>query len=694
MNCTTLVCTKFGHRQGTSFGVAAHRFFTPTRTVHGATRGACMNVLAGASLSLALLLAGTAPAHADNYAVGSGTGCTHSDLRPALKDAATTPGFHWIKVAKPTDTSLSYSWPLSNAATVIVDPVADIVIIGGFASCTATEPSGYSTLSYFDTSASSPDRNRRLLTVTNDTSNSRHTLTLTHLHLDGTSTPPNDGFKHFPHGAISIEGNLALVLDEDAKISHFEDFSGGGGVELIGYESTPVATEKRPKLRMANGAEIDHNRADNGGGIYASDALVVLDGGSVRNNEASAKGGGIYIRDQSDSPDVYELVLRQGVGGATNSISENDARNNTDVDETGFGGGVYAYNADIYSYPTDTGSEHRFRGNKANMGGAMFVEGKAAPSGGPYAAVRIHDTEFYYNSAEAYGGALYSKDAVDWKLYSSHTRTQDISSTYKTGPSTSFIYNQAFGNTFAGPLGGAAVFITNTRDDGMSRGIMRFHRVWFWSNITDGGAIVAADADSELEFYRSIFDSNSFLGTDTDHNAVIWMGNGKNMRATYSTFINNGYNLGDYVFAGKVADGETATYNLQGSILWNPDLAAAVGVDVGIGGVAGTIETVTYGCMVSKYLLHDSYGVANWSGASFRLDDHYRPGALSLAIDHCDEFAVTPEPDIYLVSSPYDVPGVAARSPGSYYPPNTWDLGAVELTGVIFANAFGTRPSN
>jgi len=97
---------------------------------------------------------------------------------------------------------------------------------------------------------------------------------------------------------------------------------------------------------------IENNQANNGGGIYLTNASPRLVNNDIKNNNANNYGGGIYI--ESCSPDITE----------NNFISGNSAAN---------GGGIYTKNAYIDSEKTITGNAI-VNNTASSAGGGFYIE--------------------------------------------------------------------------------------------------------------------------------------------------------------------------------------------------------------------------------------------------------------------------------------------------------------------------------
>jgi hypothetical protein len=129
--------------------------------------------------------------------------------------------------------------------------------------------------------------------------------------ISGIIKTPNGGTKDGGSGITVFDG-AALVMNEGSAVTDCVGLEKGrGSISVVDEASLTI-----------NGGEIYHNATDLGGGIYVMKATVTMNGGSIRDNNATTDGGGIYLYTDS------LLTMNGGV------ISGNKA-------EKGVGGGVY-----------------------------------------------------------------------------------------------------------------------------------------------------------------------------------------------------------------------------------------------------------------------------------------------------------------------------------------------------------------
>lgn len=341
------------------------------------------------ALLFALLCGAAArPAAASTYTVG-GAGCSHADLNAALAAAAANPGFDEIHLLAGS----------SHQGQFLVSSDA-LTIIGGFATCAATTPTGSSTL--LGTNSS------RALFL-----NSFGTVWLERLNLTG-GTVTGDGGGALLQGSGSILLNHVLVFGNHA--------TGKGGNVYVNASPGLVVTFTGTSL-ISQGAALD------GGGLAcAGDGRVVFrDDVLVANNHATGDGGGVHL---SAGCELVHSSSGPGDGIVNNTAAlfgggvsiEGGAEMNTELglfgpavvqgnsSTSGSGGGIYL---------SGTGTVLRaffadIRGNTAfSAGGGIAAENDSIVAvGRPVAAIdwcpdRVRCSLLRDNSA-ATGGAIWA----------------------------------------------------------------------------------------------------------------------------------------------------------------------------------------------------------------------------------------------------------------------------------------------
>ena len=423
-------------------------------------------------LLLALLCGAlAAPAAAATFTVG-GAGCSHPDLAAALTAAAGNPGSDEIHLLAGS----------SHQGQFLVSSDA-LAIVGGFADCAATTPTGSSTL--LGTNSS------RALFL-----NSFGTVRLERLSITG-GTVSGDG------GGALFQGSGNILLIDVLLFGN--SATGKGGNVFVSASPSLVVTFTGSSLISQGNALDGGGLACAGGGrvVFRDDVLVANnvatgDGGGVHlsagcelvhsssgpgdgivNNVAGASGGGVYI--QSGAEMNTELGL---FGLAVISGNSAPAGNGGGVYLSGTGTVLRAFFADI-------------RGNSAfSAGGGIAAEGdsiavvgrpvagidwcpdkvrcsllrdnSAATGGAAWVAassLTVHGTHIEGNSAVA-GAAVYLYDGSEATVHSSVIARNDGTAPIVLGNSVSLTLGNVTvaDNTNIGPnLISAATGATSVR---------------------------------------------------------------------------------------------------------------------------------------------------------------------------------------------------------------------------------------
>jgi hypothetical protein len=168
-------------------------------------------------------------------------------------------------------------------------------------------------------------------------------------------------------------------------------FSSGGGI-----------------LTLAQNVLIENNLADrDGGGLLIAGGASVLyaigAGLSITNNEAYARGGGVYVDNAS------AFIASPGLAGRA-VLQSNKAAVTFDGGE-GHGGAIDINTGRVVVFSIDASSPTRIANNRAReKGGAFYVND--AFEGSPPTALCLLDVHLQGNSANG-GAAIYSEVAAD-----------------------------------------------------------------------------------------------------------------------------------------------------------------------------------------------------------------------------------------------------------------------------------------
>lgn len=579
-------------------------------------------------------------AGATTYSVGP-SGCTHFSLADALAAARVDGnGPHLIKLR---------SGELTTGGISLDEPVADITIEGGYASCTASAPT---TDARMVIRQINPARVLRF----DNASDTPRTLELRHLTLTGGDENATD---LLGGGGALVMQNATLVLGAGTRIEG-NRAGNGGGVSLFGTPS------RIARLTITGDAEISENAADglgglgNGGGVFALDnAEIRLLYGIVQRNNARRAGGGIALSTRRTTL----TVAPQSAGSplATAILFFNQSGTDTFTAGAGFGGAIYSKQGNItISAPASNRFTTFITDNRGNFGGAIYAEGESDPAG-PFTFISMRNAYIRNNQAIGKGGAFYSRNAVDWVLDHNAPAGQRCHYSGRSTPCSVVRGNAAFNSTSEGTAGGGVGYVEN--DTGSPRGIFRFSRTLFDANADFNGgkaAVAIARGSSEMIFERCIFTANE---ADTGNDGAMLMNApGIGLRFVYDTVLQNTVDTLVYMDGG--------VFRNQGSIMWSP------GSEVWTPVAGATMENNV--CLIAHQ------AVPGATVADPQLDDDFTPPGRSPAIDFCDDLDVPAGADSYRAAAGYDVAGI-----GSVWGTN--DLGAVESRDILFFDGFGSR---
>lgn len=321
-------------------------------------------------IALVALLHLATPALALTIRVGADAGCDTSSLVTAINQAKSNPGADTIRIAA----NQAYT-----GQSLFID--SDLTLRGGYANCDAAAPSGrtalvgsgnWAVLSLYSNSASGIDVRLEGLDISNGGASgeigdwggvkvggrARARLADLRLHHNRASFG----------GGLTIDSQNAIVeLERQVEIDSNSAAIGGGIGVFAGT------------LRMQpHGVSIHDNSANDGGGLFVDFGLVSVgsnvetavgpvDGLLVRNNTASARGGGIYVNGNVGKLLAESIVVRD------NTANE--------------GGGIYAANGGYVQFLRYTlGPQRqctqeqeclRLSGNVAQRGGGIALSSGA-----------------------------------------------------------------------------------------------------------------------------------------------------------------------------------------------------------------------------------------------------------------------------------------------------------------------------
>ncbi len=302
--------------------------------------------------ALMLVALAPVPLSGATYSVGSGAGCTHANLAAALAAADANPGDDTIRLLS----NSSHQGPFQISTPLVLE--------GGYATCTATTPTGSSTLL--------GATGQRVLTIFNTSTN---LVELRRLLLVGGSVTA-DG------GGVYVLGTGSVVL-RASTVTGNQSQARGGGLFVLGTEGT--------FLQLLEGTTVASNSAQSGGGLGCLGAAeITIDATSaVANNSVTGDGGGAYL--------TSACRLISSSGGFLAGIAGNLAN--------GRGGGIYADSGSSVTLRASDRGLADLGGNQAGDGGGVYVSGLGT-------AFRSYGGSLSNNTAGGAGGALYAADSA------------------------------------------------------------------------------------------------------------------------------------------------------------------------------------------------------------------------------------------------------------------------------------------
>ncbi len=604
----------------------------------------------------AAFLALPSSALATIYRVGFGDACTHPTLASAVAAAVADGSFgsHTIRVR-------SGDRNINNLN--IDNPLRDITIHGGFAECEDDTPTPGNRTGLNATTAGS-----RVLRINNNNGNGRRFITLRNISITNGSNPtgtPAWG------GGVLVQGQATLILEDQTRIEG-NSASNGGGVALFNITTNPDNFTKllaRGSTRICDNAATGTTSSNGlGGGIFGGGGTeITLEDAEICENEARLGGGGVALLGTNDT-------LALGPTGPVRRvrIAGNTAGRTPFAANEGFGGGIYSKFGDITYSNNFTSATRRgsveFNGNLANFGGGLYVEGPADASG--FTIVELRNVLFANNRAEATGGGLQMRNAVDARLikWGNGACSPDFSDS--PFPCVDLFSNRAF-NQGGSASFGAGGFAHLSHEDDAPRPALRIAGAMFESNndVNGTAAVIEAQGNSSVRILRSVFVNNS-AGGEAAFRALIE--SRSDTLFGFNTVLAN--NVTRMFFQGGAATEIDAT----GSILHSPGATV----------IFPSGSLVHNNCLLSHTTATMPPGVLV---AEPNLGPGFVPRPRSAAVDYCangvgDNFWDANR-DAYRTVAPINVPGVVNLN-------GAFDLGAVEQADVVFYGGFGVRPNN
>ncbi len=269
--------------------------------------------------------------------------------------------------------------------------------------------------------------------------NPKATLTLQNIVIDGTHYSDQDVDCH----SIIKLGKLAGTKDNGSNIilksgtrlqNNTNDQGTGGAIGGFSYDTITmeegaviqndtaqfgggIHLENHGKFIM-NGGVIEDNRAVRGGGVCLIASSMEMDKGEIKNNSANSKdsyqghyGGGVYVSNFQDWAAVGGDYSREIAGEASftmngGTISGNEATYQASNGDNGLGGAIATYPAFYAGYEKApsiiiTINKGDITDNKAINGGAISAYFEATDA-------NISNANITNNEAKSQGGAIYN----------------------------------------------------------------------------------------------------------------------------------------------------------------------------------------------------------------------------------------------------------------------------------------------
>ncbi|MEZ5471314.1 MAG: hypothetical protein R3E90_05990 [Marinicella sp.] len=438
-------------------------------------------------------------------------------------------------------------------------------------------------------------------------------------------------------GLASVRGNVDVEIYESSITNNTAN--DGGGIYCNG-----VDTFIRIRDRIAGKSIIAFNEATNGsgGGVYITNDcffsslsgttdFISAEYGGIHDNKASRHGGGVAIHDSGTAyfsgTTLCNLLSDNCSGNTTQPVNINNNEADSNQDELGLGGGIYASGSNAHLELINT----VVNDNTAYSGGGIAIE-----NGANLSIQSLQETDPCWN-----------KNGLCSQIKGNHTGQNTLSAVggglYVSSGSVATISRTEFSGNRAGE--GVAIYNLNQLGDEDP------------SIIKVDGVLIVKNGDDAQNGWGDFYTIRNEEGI---------------MRINFSTIADNNVNNGS---ANIFNLGEIEIYN---SIIHNTD-----GLLVLRGDNQGA--SLFYECLILNELdtlpretdldLADPMFVDRLNG-----DYHLNP-ALSPAVDFCNEFQPSNIKDVDNETRGIDDPNVQnLRGP--------FDVGFDETNDFIFRNSF------
>jgi len=246
------------------------------------------SVFVRASAIVLVLTIGCGTAQAAIATVGTGAGCTHSDLSSAVTAVEAQSGPRTIFIVDETFPSM--------ADTVITQ---SMTIWGGLPTCAGPSPTGPAPV-LIDADSGYAIR------VSPPTGSGRIDVVLRNVELRGVDNQSG--------GGVDVGGNADVILDR-VTIQGASHLTGGGLRVAGGSAGIPLVTLTGADEMLTTLWE--NHATTSGGGIACSDgAYVILERALLHDNFSGGDGGGIFLDDCTlEMGEIVEIEYNSTAGG-------------------------------------------------------------------------------------------------------------------------------------------------------------------------------------------------------------------------------------------------------------------------------------------------------------------------------------------------------------------------------------------
>ncbi len=324
------------------------------------------------------------------YVVGTGSGCTHATVQAAINAAQANPGADTVRITR------SQTW---TAQELQVDTSQELSLVGGFDTCTTSEPSGMTTLS------GAGGNPRQVLRVSMPGGG---VVRLQHLMIrDADPSSDADG------GGIYFSGNGVLELSDTSVIQNQAGYGAGIYARGTGHDA---------RLVFGENVIVGFNTArHSGGGVYVHgirEFRMHAPGSVIMWNMAQGIGGGGYggglmVLSNGIAAAAYIGSGQPGLGSIVSNTAVYGGGVAVVGDDPGGATTVISSFASIRLQQTVADAPAGVRDNVASQrGGGLYLRPYADFDDTVSTDVWLFNTELEANTAPV-GAAIYSDSSGD-----------------------------------------------------------------------------------------------------------------------------------------------------------------------------------------------------------------------------------------------------------------------------------------